>query len=259
MAVRTRLIAVGAIVMAIGSTAGATAFAADGGTGSSSAGTAKASASAQCDGKIPGGVQQKADKAGGAKDSSTIAKSLGVTVDQLDSALRDTKVWIGTSGATLTPDTFDQHVASLLGLPVDKVAKALGDGGVIIKSQSGDPAAAKIGGPASVKAGDASGKPSTAVTCGPLTAADKAKAVAEAKSRSVDTSVLAKDLGVTVAQLDQAFTATKQWVADDTAKPTPDAFAQHVASLLKLPADQVLSVLTRDGVIVKPGDAGAQK
>lgn len=111
----------------------------------------KASKSKVCDDKPKGDKGKGTD----APDWAKMAKDLGVTADQLQKALVDTKIWIGDSGVKPTPDVFLQHVAGLLHLPVDKVTKVLNDGGVFRE----DPGARKDKDPSAGKDPNTAKKP----------------------------------------------------------------------------------------------------
>lgn len=165
MALRRRLVPVAALVVAIGaSAAGAATAAATGGSGNggTAGGTDKGKAVASCEIKIQGGdagpdaikaklgdaarlgdtVKNGVNVKGGGKQPGgdpcqkpvqtvgldKIAAELGVSPDALLKALDATKQWLGTSGVNPKPDLFNQHVAGLLHLPVDKVAAVLGSG-----------------------------------------------------------------------------------------------------------------------------------
>ncbi|NUR25075.1 MAG: hypothetical protein HOV83_04380 [Catenulispora sp.] len=139
MKLRNRLVPIGALVVAIGASAAGAATAAEGGKGDK---PKSDPAIVKCEGKV-GGEKDKGDK-GDKKDKgdkgsgpvqkqepdwNAVAKKLGVTAQQLEDALRATKIWIGEAGDP-TPDMFVQHVADLLHQPVDKVKSALEDAGV---------------------------------------------------------------------------------------------------------------------------------
>jgi hypothetical protein len=59
----------------------------------------------------------------------------------------------------------------------------------------------------------------------------------------------AKALGVSTQKLTDAFVATKQWVGTSGTKPTPEAFAGHVASLLGKDAATVQKALIAAGML----------
>jgi hypothetical protein len=149
MKLRNRLLPVGALVVAVGASAAGAATAAEGGKGDK---PKSDPAIVKCEGKV-GGEKDKGDKAGKADkgdkggdekskgdkgsgpvqkqepDWDAVAGQLGVTAQQLEDALRATKIWIG-EGESPTPDMFVQHVADLLHQPVAKVKAALEGAGV---------------------------------------------------------------------------------------------------------------------------------
>jgi hypothetical protein len=139
-------------------------------------------------------------------DIAAIAHDLGVSVDQLNNALVETKGWLGTQ-TNPTEETFAAHVASLLGVSAARVLTALETHGFI------------------VKAGHPGG------------------------GHSVDVAKVAADLGVSATQLQNALVQTKEWVAASATKATPAVLAGHLAALLGKPANVVLHVLERDGVL----------
>ncbi|MGW5457043.1 hypothetical protein [Streptomyces sp. NPDC003996] len=171
-------------------------------------------------GEGKGGVPKPGPASG---DEAAVAKDLGVTVAQLDDALRATKEWFGTSGADPTPEAFAAHVASILHVPADKVLKSFEAHG-LIGDKGGKPGDGKGGKPGDGKGG----KPGGGQNQPNL---DKA----------------AKDLGVTRAALENALTQTKMWVVNSGQQPTPELFAGHVATILGKNADVVLKVLESDG------------
>ncbi|MFD0632582.1 hypothetical protein ACFQ9X_14180 [Catenulispora yoronensis] len=83
-------------------------------------------------------------------DWAKVAAKLGVTEQQLQNALRDTKVWIGQTGVEPTPEVFIKHLAALLHKPEALVKDALGPTGIL------DPGGSKPGDPkgGSPKPGD---------------------------------------------------------------------------------------------------------
>jgi hypothetical protein len=163
-------------------------------------------------GSAPG--KAKKDPGAGANQVAAVAKDLGVTVDQLDTAFRSTKEWIVANQATPTPEMFAAHVASLLGLPADRVLSALEEHGL-------------LGGPVP------DGKPG-----------------AKAGGHGVDMTKAAHELNATTRQLQDALVQTKMWIGRSG---TPEAFAGHVASILGVPADKVLLVLSDIGLFPKTG------
>lgn len=208
-------VAVGALVLA---TTASVAAAADSGpqpTPSAKASSSQSAAAAKQDPKQNPKPDPKQDPKGDAAFAA-VAKALGVTVDQLNDAMRATKVWAGTSGVDVTPEVFADHVASILHVPAAKALAAFKANGFF-----SDPGPGKPGGQ----------KPKP----GGGQAADMAKA--------------AKDLGVTRTQLEDALMQTKMWIGSTGATPTPEVFAGHVASILGKSADQVLKVLEADGII----------
>ncbi|MEV8555512.1 hypothetical protein AB0478_03395 [Streptomyces sp. NPDC051917] len=239
-AVAIGAVAIGAVAMA--STAGAAVAAEGQATPSGKGGTALSQNIAKQDheggkgdpaktkpgkpGEGKGGVPKPGPASG---DEAAVAKDLGVTVAQLDDALRATKEWFGTSGADPTPEAFAAHVASILHVPADKVLKSFEAHG-LIGDKGGKPGDGKGGkGGKGGKPGDGKGgKPGGGQNQPNL---DKA----------------AKDLGVTRAALENALTQTKRWVVNSGQQPTPELFAGHVATILGKNADVVLKVLESDG------------
>lgn len=71
-----------------------------------------------------------------------------------------------------------------------------------------------------------------------------------------DWNAVAKQLGVTAQQLEDALRATKGWIGEG-GETTPDAFIQHVADLLHQPVAKVKSVLEDAGVF--RDDSGKDK
>lgn len=77
-------------------------------------------------------------------------------------------------------------------------------------------------------------------------------------------AAVAKDLGVTVDQLNNALLATKEWVGASGTNPTPEIVAAHVAGILHVPTAEVLASFKAHGLFdestkgkpgpKKPGD-----
>jgi hypothetical protein len=209
-------LAIGAVVAA--STAGAAAAAESGTAAPTAQGTAATQTAAKPDPKQnPDQDQKPAPDPKTQAELAAAAKDLGVTVDQLNDALRATKIWFGTAKTDPTPETFAAHVGSILHVPAAKVLASFRAHGLFNDVPPGKP------GPK--KPGDGKGGGSANL--------DKA----------------AKDLGVTRAALENALTQTKIWIGSTGAQPTPEVFAAHVASVLGKDAGQVLKVLEADGVI----------
>ena len=202
---RVAAVAVGAVVVA--STAGAAAAADSGG---SPAGKGVVTTQGGVQG--PGGKGKPDPKSD--KVIAAIAKDLGVSVGQLDDALRATKEWFGTTGAEPTPEAFAAHVGSILHVPSAKVLASFKAHGLFVDKPGGKKPGGKDRG-----------------------------------GNSVDLDKAAKDLGVSRTVLEKALVQTKMWIGSSGVKPTPDLFASHVASILGKDADQVLKVLEADGVL----------
>jgi hypothetical protein len=212
--VRRRMAAVAVGVMALATTASAAAAAGSGPqTNAGKNGGTISQNVAKADGK--GGKPKPDPKQDAAL--AAVAKDLGVTVAQLDDALRATKEWVGATGTNPTPELVAAHVAGILHVPSAKVLASFKAHGLFDEGTKGKP------GPK--KPGDGKG--------GGTAALDKA----------------AKDLGVTRAKLEDALTQTKIWIGNTGAQPTPEVVAGHVASILGLDAARVLKVLEVDGVI----------
>lgn len=176
MTLRRRILPVAAMVVALGGSAAGAAMAAD--TGASPAAKPAPAAGktvvtihdkdkgdkGKGDDKGKGKDPGKGKDKGGDKYPAELAKAaakLGVSPQQLENALRDTKVWINQAGKEPTPGLIVQHVADLLHKPVAAVKEALAplldpgpgqDGG---KGKGGDKG--KDPGPGKDKGGDKSG------------------------------------------------------------------------------------------------------
>jgi hypothetical protein len=147
MTLRSRLLPVGALVVAIGASAAGAATAADTGKGNApKPDPASRQAIVKCEGAVGGDKAKdgKSDKGSQPAQKKTepdwnaVAGQLGATAQQLQDALMDTKVWMGGL-AHPTPDMFLQHIADLLHQPVAKVKTVLYDADVLRdKSSQGD-------------------------------------------------------------------------------------------------------------------------
>ncbi|NUR58266.1 MAG: hypothetical protein HOV87_06165 [Catenulispora sp.] len=215
MHLRRKVAAVAIGAVALASTAGAAA-AADSGAAPTGKGTAttKVGVKQGPDAKGKGDGKPKPDPKTD-KEIAAVAKDLGVTVDQLNDALRATKEWFGTTGTEPTPEAVAAHVGSILHVPAAKVLASFKAHGLFDDKSGGK----KPGG----------GK--------------------DRGGNSANIDKAAKDLGVTRAALENALTQTKMWIGSTGAQPTPELIAAHVASILGKNADQVLKVLEADGVL----------
>lgn len=211
MHLRRKVAAVAIGAVALASTAGAAA-AADSGATPTGKGTATTQAAVKQgpDAKGKPKPDPKTDK-----EIAAVAKDLGVTVDQLNDALRATKEWFGTTGAEPTPEAVAAHVGSILHVPAAKVLASFKAHGLFDDKSGGK----KPGG----------GK--------------------DRGGNSANLDKAAKDLGVTRTALENALTQTKVWIGSTGAQPTPELIAAHVASILGKNADQVLKILEVDGIL----------
>jgi len=128
-----------------------------------------------------------------------------------------------------------------------KVA-AVAIGAVALASTAGAAAAADSG---ATPAGKGAATTQTAGKQGPDA---KGKPKPDPKADK-EIAAVAKDLGVTVDQLNDALLATKEWFGTTGAEPTPETVAAHVGSILHVPAARVLASFKAHGLFDdKSGD-----
>lgn len=134
MNLRTRLIPVASLVVALGASAAGAAAAATDSKTTPTKPAPTAPRAVKCVIPVTPDGKAKAAKAAKQKaeaDWAAVAAKLGTTPDQLQDALKNTKIWMGQQTSPVqTPSAFLQHLADLLHQPVAKVKTVLYEAGV---------------------------------------------------------------------------------------------------------------------------------